>query len=71
MLAELAQTTTIAEGARMAGLTPQTMRYHIRRGQIETVMTPLGRLVMRKSLAKFLERRAAEAKETLVRAARH
>ncbi len=63
MLAELAQTTTIAEGARMAGLAPQTLRYHIRRGQIETVMTPLGRLILRNSLEKFLRSRADEAKE--------
>lgn len=63
MLAELSGTTTIAESARRAHLSPQTLRYHIKRGQIETVMTPLGRLVIRKSLEEFLQNRAGAARE--------
>lgn len=64
MIAQLADTITIAESARAAQLAPQTLRYHIRRGQIETVMTPLGRLVIRQSLENFLRNRAQQAEES-------
>ncbi len=54
---QFADTVTIADGARQARLSPHTLRYHIKRGQIETMMTPLGRLVIRESLETFLRSR--------------
>jgi transposase-like protein len=59
MLAELTQsTTTIAEGARQAGVSPNAVRKWIRAGHIEAVPTPLGKLVVRESLNEYLRDRA-------------
>lgn len=48
---------TIAESARRLGITPNGLRYWIRRGHIETVATPLGRVVLAESLRAFIASR--------------
>ena len=50
-------TVTIAEGARRAGMTANGLRYWISRGAVSTVPTPLGRVVVKDSLDRFLESR--------------
>ena len=67
MVAQLADTITIAEAARRVGLSPTTMRYWIRRGHLETVMTPLGKVVVTESVEEFQRTRAEEAKGIPVR----
>jgi len=67
MLAELNSTITIAEAARQAGFSANAMRYWIRRGQVDAINTPLGRLIVRESLEEFLRDRAERAIETTAR----
>ena len=57
MIAEMTQTISIAEAARRAGMHPNTLRYWIQRRCLETVGTPLGRVVVRESLDEFLRDR--------------
>ena len=59
MLTNLGATVTIAEAARRMRITPNGLRYWIERGRIETVPTPLGRLVVEESLSAFLRERAS------------
>ncbi len=58
---------TIARAAREAGMTTNGMRYHLERGRVETQQTPLGRVVVRKSLEQFLEGREIGHKEAVSR----
>lgn len=67
MVAQLANTITIAEAARRLSLSPTTMRYWIRRGQVETISTPLGKLVVTESLEEFRRNRSERQEETLER----
>jgi len=61
MVAELADTMTISEAARYSAMTPNGLRYWIERGEVETIRTPLGRVVVRESFESFLRNRAQEA----------
>ncbi len=57
-----AATTTIDEAVRRLDMSPNGLRYWIRRGRIRTVVTPLGRVVLEESLREFTALRG-KAKE--------
>jgi len=61
MIAEFTRTMSIADAARRADMTPNGLRWHIDRGQVETIRTPLGRVIVRESFEAFLSRRAERA----------
>ena len=61
MIAELTSMMSIADAARRADMTPNGLRWHIERGQIETIRTPLGRVIVRDSFEAFLRSRAERA----------
>lgn len=64
MAVELTDTITIAEAARRCGVHPNSVRDWAAQGRIETISTPLGKLVISTSLEAFRQRRADKAKET-------
>ena len=57
MVTQMMETITISEAARLGCMTPNGLRYWIERGAIETVRTPLGRVVVRESFEGFLRNR--------------
>ncbi len=59
----LSNTITISEAARRAGFSANALRYWIDRGHVEVVATPLGRVVVQKSLEAFLQHRADVARD--------
>jgi len=60
MAVEMKDTITIAEAARKTGITSNGLRHWIFKGDIETIETPLGKLVVAKSFDEFLEEREAK-----------
>ncbi len=64
MTAKMAHCLTIAEAARRAEMHPNNLRYWMRRGAVETVQTPLGRVVVRDSLEEFVKLRADQRHAT-------
>jgi len=55
---DLMETTiTIAEGARRVDISANGLRHWIRKGELDVVPTPLGNLVVKRSLEEFLKQR--------------
>jgi len=54
---------SISEASRRAHISPNGIRYWIRRGQIETLKTPLGRVVAVDSLDLFLKGREVKKED--------
>ncbi len=57
MIGELTSTISISDAARRAGMTPNGLRYWLEREQVETIKTPLGRVIVQESLEAFLRNR--------------
>lgn len=64
---QFAGTITIAEAARLSGVHPNSLRYWINRGDVETVPTPLGKLVVRESLNEYLRTREEPREQPTVK----
>lgn len=60
---DLQRTITIAEAARKVGITPNGLRHWIAKGEIDTITTPLGRIVVEVALDEFLQRRREKKEE--------
>jgi len=65
MLTQMADTVTIAESGRRAGMHPNNIRYWVLKGRLEAIPTPLGKVITRASLERFLEDRERRQKETV------
>ncbi len=61
MSATYQDTISIAQAARQADdVHPNTVRDWIRRGYVDSVLTPLGKVVVRESLEEFLRARSQD-----------
>lgn len=52
-----------ADAARALGVSKETLVYHIERGRLGVLRTPLGRLIARADVEQFVADRAARANE--------
>lgn len=60
MLAELADTVTVADASRRAGAHVNTIRNWIAAGRIQAIETPYGKVVDTRSLEEFLRTREGQ-----------
>jgi len=50
-----------SDAARVLGVSKETLTYHVRRGRLGVLVTPLGRLIARADVESFQQARAARA----------
>jgi predicted site-specific integrase-resolvase len=50
-----------SDAARALGVSIATLMYHVRRGRLGVLVTPLGRLIARADVESFQQARAARA----------
>ncbi len=66
MATDLTKTISIAAAARQAAVHPNSVRDWLRRGLVEGVRTPIGTVIVSRSLDAYLQRREQNAAREVV-----